>query len=86
MTQDAEAMTAALKAAWQVFAGVIPNQPMKEYTKTFYYTAGDFEKDRQLPEDAMTRFTELLQEAHEYAQSLTNPAYVNWVRVDFVWF
>jgi hypothetical protein len=75
----------AAKALISVYAGVIPEIGMGEYTKRWSYTSGDYEKDRATPPDQLTIFSKLLDEAHEYAKGLSNPAYVNWVRVDWIW-
>ena len=75
----------AAKAIFEVQAGVIPGTPMPEYTKRWGYTSEDFEHDRTVPQDQPTIFSQRLQEAHEYAKGLSNPAYVNWVHVDFLW-
>ena len=75
----------AAKALIEVQAGVIPGTVMPEYTKRWDYTSDDFEKDRETPQDQPTIFSRRLQEAHDYAMGLSNPAYVNWVRVDWMW-
>jgi hypothetical protein len=74
-----------LKAVWEVQAGILPGEPMPEYTKRFYYTSGDNAADQELPEQGTNRFTEKMLEAHKYAQEITDPSRVNWVRIDFVW-
>jgi hypothetical protein len=33
-----------------------------------------------------SKFAEFLEEAQEYARSITNPQGLNWVRVDWIWF
>lgn len=76
----------AAKAIFEVRAGVIPGKPMAEYAKNWGYTSEEFEKDRATPQDQPTIFSKRLQEAHDYAMGLSNPAYViNWVRVDWFW-
>lgn len=73
------------KAILRVTAGVIPGQPMAEYAKLWSYTSDDYEKDRETPQDQPTIFSRYLDEAHDYAKGLSNPAYVNWVRVEWLW-
>jgi hypothetical protein len=73
------------KALIGVQAGIIPGQPMPEYTKNWGYTSEDYELDKKVPPDQSTIFSKRLQEAHDYAMGLSNPAYVNWVRVDWEW-
>ncbi len=75
----------AAKALFEVRAGVIPGQAMDEYTKQWGYTSADYEADQTVPQDQPTVFSQRLQQAHDYAMGLSNPAYVNWVRVDWVW-
>jgi hypothetical protein len=75
----------ACKALFQVSAGVVPGEPIAEYGKRWSYDADEFEQDRETPEDQPTIFSKRLQEAHHYAMGLSNPAYVNWVRVDWLW-
>jgi hypothetical protein len=75
----------ACKALFEVQAGVIPGVPLAEYTKRWSYDNDEYEKDRQTPKDQPTIFSKRLEEAHDYALGLSNPAYVNWVRVDWVW-
>jgi hypothetical protein len=73
------------KAIIVVMAGVIPEAPLREYTKRWDYTSEEYEQDRQTPQDQPTIFSKRLQEAHDYAMGLSNPTYVNWVRVDWIW-
>lgn len=75
----------AAKAFFTVYAGVIPGEPIAEYTKRWGYTGEDYEQDKTVAKDQPTVFSKRLQEAHDYAMGLSNPAYVNWVRVDWIW-
>lgn len=75
----------AAKALIGVYAGVIPGTPMAEFTKNWGYTSEDYEADKLVPPDQPTIFSQRLDEAHKYAMGLSNPAYVNWVRVDWIW-
>jgi hypothetical protein len=75
----------AAKAIIEVTAGVIPGQTMPEHTKRWGYTSEDYEKDRNTAPDRATVFSRYLDEAHDYAKGLSNPAYLNWVRVDWLW-
>ena len=75
----------AAKALISVYAGVIPEVGMGEYTRNWGYTSEDYQKDLDVPKDQPTKFSKLLDEAHDYAKGLSNPAYVNWVRVDWIW-
>jgi hypothetical protein len=75
----------AVKAMIEVLAGVIPGTPMPEYSKRWNYTSGEYEQDKKVPPDQPTIFSQRLQAAHDYAMGLSNPAYVNWVRVEWIW-
>jgi hypothetical protein len=75
----------AAKAFFEVNAGVIPEIGMAEYHRRWGYTSEDYEHDRNVPPDQKTIFSQRLQEAHDYAMGLSNPAHVNWVRVDWLW-
>jgi hypothetical protein len=75
----------AAKALIGVQAGVIPGQPMPEYTKNWSYTSEDYELDMKAALDQPTIFSTRLKEAHDYAMGLSNPICVNWVRVDWIW-
>jgi len=77
--------TQAAKALFEVLAGVIPGVPDAQYSKQWGYTSEEYEQDRLTPQDQPTIFSKRLQEAHDYAMGLSNPAYVNWVRVDWIW-
>lgn len=78
-------MPEALKALWEVHAGVLPRQPDSKWTRKWYYTSSDFEEDRNASTPESTIFHTRMAEAHEYARSITHPAYVNWVQVEFFW-
>lgn len=75
----------ALKAQVTVTAGVIPGVPMREHHRTWTYTSADFEADKDTPQSEPTQFSKMLDEAHEYAKGLSNPAYLNWARVEWMW-
>jgi hypothetical protein len=75
----------AAKALIEVMAGVVPGIGIAEYTRRWDYTSGEHEQDTKTPPDQPTIFSQRLQEAHDYAMGISNPAYVNWVRVDWIW-
>jgi hypothetical protein len=75
----------ALKARIEVHAGVIFEESLAEHHRTWSYTSADYEADKAVPADQPTAFSKMLDEAHEYAKGLSNPAYVNWVRVYWLW-
>jgi hypothetical protein len=73
------------KAFFQVTAGVIPNVPIADYAKSWGYTDAEFEQDGKAAPDQPTIFSTRLKEAHDYAMGLSNPAYLNWVKVEWLW-
>lgn len=75
-----------LRGAWEVRAGVIPEQAMPEYTRQFFYTTPQYEEDKARPQSEMTTFRNLADEAQRYALGLMNPAFVNWVETVWIWY
>jgi hypothetical protein len=77
----------ALTAAWTVTAGVIPGRLEPEHTKQWLYTSEHREEDEANANDGKdtNNFTRMMKEAHDYACQITNPAYLNWVKVEFLW-
>jgi hypothetical protein len=69
-----------LRSAWDVTAGLILGRPDDQHTKRFVLTSDDMESD------PTGRFLATRQQAIEYATSIMDPAYLNWVRIDWVWF
>lgn len=78
-------MPNALKASWQVHAGLIPGTAMPEYTRTWHYTSEDFAADNCLPRGDSGRFQATQKEARDYADSLQN-GNLNWVNSAYVWY
>lgn len=71
----------------EVVAGLIPQQPMDEYTKRFVITSDEWNAALEAPED---RAAEILAErngqAIGYASWLMlQPNRLNWVRTDWIW-
>lgn len=75
-----------IKASWSVQAGLYPGDVIPEYSKQWVYTSDDFEADKSVPKNQPTIFSKLDEEVHLYARHITNPFYVNYVRVDFLWY
>jgi len=59
----------------EVHAGVLPGVPMEEYGKRWVLSREEWDADADL----------VITEALEYAKSLIDPAYVNWVRYEWIW-
>jgi len=66
-----------LRAAWEVRAGLIPRQPMEEYSKRFSLTEND--------ERSAEVFEAKRKQAMDYAAELMNPHRFNWVHVEWIW-
>ncbi|HEY1897040.1 MAG TPA: hypothetical protein VGG62_12235 [Terracidiphilus sp.] len=75
----------AAKALFEVNAGVVPGVGIAEFHKRWGYDSDEYEQDRHVAPDQPTIFSQRMQEVHNYAMGLSNPAYVNWVRVDWIW-
>lgn len=61
----------------EVVAGLIPNQPMEQYTRQFGITETDWEN----PDETM----KIYGFAQEYSRSLWNPKAVNWVSLTWIY-
>lgn len=69
----------------EVVAGVIPQQPMEEYTKRWGITSAEW-YGAEGDEARVSLLSARNKEAQEYAMSLMmRPDYVNWVRTDWLW-
>lgn len=68
-----------LKAALliEVVAGLIPNEPLPEYTKHWSLTHEQF-KDVDI-------HRQVLGDATLYMLALQDPVRVNWVRLEWIW-
>lgn len=69
----------------EVTAGMVPGQPMGEYTRRWNWSSQD--QDRLLRDDeaAINKYIRIAGESREYAASLENPNNLNWVRRDWIW-
>jgi hypothetical protein len=82
------------RLAFEVCAGLIPGQPMPEYTRRWVITSENWHQENAMTDaefaqahpDGKSTFATFRDEAHEYAKSLTDPRAVNWVRVDWIYF
>lgn len=74
-------MPNALKAMWEVTAGLIPEEPMQEYTRAWVYTSNDYEADGN---KRAVRFGSKDEEAREYVKHLTKGG-LNWVNFSYIW-
>ena len=74
-------MPVALKAQWVVQGGLIPGQPMEEYSRFWSYTSAHYEEDGGKRGNA---FDTVQKEASEYATRLENGG-LNWVTLSYIW-
>jgi hypothetical protein len=82
------------RCAWIVTAGVIPGTAEEEHTRQWVISSETFYQEDEMSDDEFTKahpdgkstFKEYCDEAFEYARSLHNPRYLNWVRVDWIWY
>lgn len=68
----------ALNCSIEVTAGVIPGQPMPEHHRVWHFTEEDLNEKH--------KFIDGSGSALNYAANLQNPNFVNWVRLDWVWY
>lgn len=68
----------SLKCSVQVIAGVIPEEPMPEFTREWHFTKKDM--------DNPPTYIDKTGSAMNYAMSLQNPERFNWVRLDWIWY
>ncbi len=80
-------MPEAAKCGWEVIAGLIPGQPMPEYTRRWGLTSSEwYGPDGEPSLQGAALFNANLVAALEYARYLMNPGQLNWVKVEWVWF
>jgi len=68
----------ALKCSIHVYAGVIPGTPIEAHTREWYFTQEHLDKP--------PTYIDGTGAAMNYAMSLQNPAEVNWVKLEWVWY
>lgn len=80
-------MPVAGKCAWEVTAGIVPGEPMPEYTRRWGVTSDEwYDKGGSPSPQGVAIFNANLVAAQEYARYLMNPGALNWVRVDWIWY
>lgn len=75
----------AAKLIIEVQAGLIPGEPMPEYTRRWGWSSSDQERLGAGDKEAYTLYIRMAGESREYAASLEDPRKVNWVRRDWIW-
>jgi hypothetical protein len=76
------------KAAWRVMAGVIPGQPIEEYTRTWTYTSEDYEEDGRHAKDAAYQpiMLKLMFEAMAYQMQMSDHRILNFSMLEWIWY
>lgn len=75
----------AAKIIIEVQAGLIPGQPMPEYTRRWGWSSSDQERLGAGDPEAHALYIRMAGESREYAASLEDPRKVNWCRWDWIW-
>jgi hypothetical protein len=66
-------------------AGVLPGQPMEEFTRRWFMTSRDWQEYG--PEQRTNALCDLAGKANAYATFLMlQPDRLNWVKTEWVWF
>lgn len=72
-----------LRVAWTVTAGIIPLQPLADYTRRWLLTSETYYAERE--RSSIETFIRYKIEAHDYARELENPGLLNWVNLEWVY-
>jgi hypothetical protein len=75
----------ALIAQFKVEAGVIPGDAMPGYSRVWNYTDMDRDADRTHHGLGRSRFEQMRHDSRRYADELTDPRKLNWVRHEWMW-
>lgn len=75
----------AAKVIIEVFAGVIPGEPITEFSRCWTWTSDQQERLKNGDPDARLEWIRMAGESREYAATLENPEQFNWVRRDWTW-
>jgi hypothetical protein len=75
--------TQNVRYAVEVKAGLIPGQPTPEFTRQWFVTTDEWRRgEHHSVEDPESAWSQ----ARAYAEQLVDPAVVNWVSLEWVWF
>ena len=75
-----------LKASWTVRAGLVPYEPLPQFTKQWEYTGEQYERDQAIKEpNVHAEFSRLRALAMDYSLQVSEPRLNNWAAIDFVW-
>jgi hypothetical protein len=70
------AETRMLRTSFEVVSGLIPGQPVAEWTRQWHLASDATPEEMQQAQD----------EAHAYARHLTDPSRLNWVQLTWIWY
>ena len=77
----------ALSATWEVRAGVIPGEPLPQFTRRFEYTSHDRDADEKGSSPAFhAKFSQLRAQAMDYYLQVSLPHLNNWATITFIWY
>jgi hypothetical protein len=77
----------ALKAAWQVKAGIIPGEARPEFSKVWQYLSSDHAEDQKHTDPgAHAKFSKIRAEAMDYYLQVSMPTLNNWAEIVFIWY
>lgn len=80
----------AAKICFQVLAGLVPGTPLPEFTEEWWISGDQWEaintNPEMHPEHHDNLFVRYQDEARWYAERITDPHVINWVRVEFIYF
>jgi hypothetical protein len=82
-------MPLALKASWEVTAGVLPGVADTKLTKRYEYTSADYEADTAPHSGELSfhsKFARVRAEALDYYIQVSMPNLNNWANVRFTWY
>jgi len=78
----------ALKASWEVVAGVVPGSAVPDWTKQWHYTSAEREEDEKhgTEPNHHSTFARMRAEALDYFAQVSMPHYSNWAELRFIWY
>lgn len=72
-----------LRCVWKVVGGIIPEQPLAEYTRRWLLTSETYYAEYE--QQSIATFERFKNEAHDYARDLENPGLLNWVSIEWIY-
>lgn len=77
-----------VRCMWVVQAGIVPEHVLPEYTRQWILTSETYYAEAESKDEAVQfkTFKEFRQEASDYARDINDPRYVNWVKLEYMYF